>query len=218
MHIIPSPSTSTQLAAAGTKSAHRQNRVRRLWRQSPQKLTNTTLRRISSKRSFVTTVVQDERSVPTFSYDEPIVMMESLFGNAGRIDSIAVMPLTLNSWLLTGFLNQPHISSGSGAGRIGRNVGSVYGSYDASSDPDSSMHCLSSNASDMDMALPRDVERSSDAAYESSSTSDTSPSDDGRMLSDKKHDEQACSGGCSPWSEWEKERLLEYSVTSSLNR
>ncbi len=69
----------------------------------PEKLTHITLRPVSSNVSFLTTIIQDDRNVPTFSYGQSLTLIESALGDAGHIDGVTIMPLALNSWLLTGF-------------------------------------------------------------------------------------------------------------------
>ena len=62
--------------------------------------------------SFFATIVQDDRPVPIFSYGLSMALTERTLGDAGYIECPAVMPLALNSWLVIGFLNELHNTSG----------------------------------------------------------------------------------------------------------
>lgn len=73
-------------------------------RLSRQQLTHITLRPISSGVSFLGTIIQDDRKVPTFSYSQSVTLVEDVLGDVGHIDGVNIMPLALNLWLLTGFL------------------------------------------------------------------------------------------------------------------
>ena len=58
-------------------------------------------------------VIQDERKVAAFAYDQAMVLIKDSFGCGREIDSLAIMPVNLNSWLLTGFFrviagHEPH--------------------------------------------------------------------------------------------------------------
>src|SRR2546421_5912598 len=79
---------------------------------TPQKLTHTMLRRVSTHMSFFATIVQDDRPVPVFSYGLSMALIERTLGDAGYIECPAIMPLALNSWLVIGFLNELHNTSG----------------------------------------------------------------------------------------------------------
>jgi hypothetical protein len=61
-------------------------------------------------------VIQDERKVAAFAYDRAMVLIKDSIGRGREIDSLAIMPVNLNSWLLTGFLRildgyEPHSSA-----------------------------------------------------------------------------------------------------------
>jgi hypothetical protein len=79
---------------------------------TPQKLTHTMLRRVSTHMSFFATIVQHDRPVPIFSYGLSMALIERTLGDAGYIECPAIMPLALNSWLVIGFLNELHNTSG----------------------------------------------------------------------------------------------------------
>jgi len=81
------------------------------WRQAaPQKLTQMTLRQLPSGESFLAAVIQDDRNVAAFAYDQSMTLIDRTLGDARQVDSIAITALTLNSWLLTGYLH-PHLDT-----------------------------------------------------------------------------------------------------------
>lgn len=84
-------------------------------RQTPQKLAHMTLRQVSPGVSFLAAITQDGRTAPAFSYDQSMSLIKSTLGGTGRFDGIAIMPLSLNSWLLTGFLHALRHASGPAA-------------------------------------------------------------------------------------------------------
>ena len=76
-----------------------------LWgKAAPQKLTQITLRQLPSGESFLAAVIQDDRNVASFAYDQSIILINRTLGDTRQVDSIAITLLTLNSWLLTGHL------------------------------------------------------------------------------------------------------------------
>ena len=42
--------------------------------------------------------------IATFAYDRAMLLIKDSFGRDWAIDGLAIMPLNLNSWLLTGFI------------------------------------------------------------------------------------------------------------------
>ena len=59
-------------------------------------------------------VIQDERTVAAFAYDCSMVLIKDSIGHGREVGSLAIMPINLNSWLLTGFLRvndnyKPHL-------------------------------------------------------------------------------------------------------------
>jgi hypothetical protein len=77
-----------------------------LFPDAPQKLVHSTIRRVLPELSFFTTVIQDNRTVPAFSYDLSMALIERAIGHSGHIEALTILPLALDSWLITGFLNE----------------------------------------------------------------------------------------------------------------
>jgi hypothetical protein len=49
--------------------------------------------------------------VPAFSYDLSIALIERAIGYSRHIEALTILPLALNSWLITGFLNEQRSTS-----------------------------------------------------------------------------------------------------------
>ena len=79
----------------------------------PQRLTQMNLRQLAPGETFMAAVIQDERTVAAFAYDCSMVLIKDSIGHGREVGSLAIMPINLNSWLLTGFLrvndnHKPH--------------------------------------------------------------------------------------------------------------
>jgi hypothetical protein len=73
---------------------------------TPQRLTHMNLRQLESGETFMAAVIQDKRKVAAFAYDQTMVLIKDSIGCGRDIDSLAIMSVSLNSWLLTGFLRE----------------------------------------------------------------------------------------------------------------
>jgi len=73
-------------------------------RPVPQKLTQITLRQLASGETFMAAVIQDERKVASFAYEQIMQMIRRSVACDQEIDKLAVMAVMLNSWLVTGFI------------------------------------------------------------------------------------------------------------------
>lgn len=62
-------------------------------------------RQLPSGESFLAAVIQDDRDVVAFAYDQLMMLIDRTPGDTRQVDSIAVTPSTLNLWLLTGYLH-----------------------------------------------------------------------------------------------------------------
>jgi len=71
------------------------------------KLTDITLRPVSSGVSFFAAIIQADCNMSP-SCSEPVMLVESALGYAGKIDDITIKPLGPDSWLVTGFLHSLH--------------------------------------------------------------------------------------------------------------
>ena len=79
----------------------------------PQRLTQMSLRQLAPGATFMAAVIQDERTVAAFAYDCLMLLIKDSIGRGRKITSLAIMPINLNSWLLTDFLrmddsHKPH--------------------------------------------------------------------------------------------------------------
>ena len=59
---------------------------------------------LAAGETFVAAVIQDERKVASFAYNETMQMIRHSVGCGQEIDRLALMAIVLNSWLVTGFL------------------------------------------------------------------------------------------------------------------
>lgn len=154
--------------------------------QTPQKLAHIMLRPVSTSVSFLATIIQDDRNVPTFSYSQSLTLIESELGNAGHIDSVTIIPLTLNSWLLTGFLRTLHGKSGLAVSRTAMKANGTC------NDSESDTRTLRSKAAKIGAIHSMEDERSSEDDDDSSdndvdlSYSRWSLLDDDRLLAYKR--------------------------------
>ncbi|KAF2240214.1 hypothetical protein BU26DRAFT_263505 [Trematosphaeria pertusa] len=171
---------------------------------TPQKLTNTSLRRVSAGVSFWATVIQDDRNVPAFSYDESLALIQTALGDAGHIDGTTIMPLALNSWLVTGFLHaRRHAPEPAATETATEAVGVCSDSEsDSESDPEEATYTLRNGAAQAGATLSSD--ESPDDDDSGSSDSDVDPS---RAGGDSQGEEARASG--SRWTEPEEKLLRE---------
>jgi len=166
------------------------------------KLTDITLRPVSSGVSFFAAIIQADRNMPIFSCSELVMLVESALGHAGKIDNITTKPLGPESWLLTGFRHSLRDMSGPPVSRTTMQPSGIY-----SSDVRSQERTLHSRAANVAAVDLEDDPRSSD---EDDSASDCDldlgggggcPSEDGTRSSARIH---------TQWSELDKQRLLAY--------
>ena len=164
----------------------------------PQKLTHTTLRRVSTHTSFFATIVQDDRPMPVFSYGSSMALIERALGDAGYIEGPAIIPLALNSWLVIGFLNELHDASGSAIDQEATQGNSISTS--------THRYIRRRKATDTDNFPSTDEEQSSDEENSSdegsSASEDVYSSDEGERPSIKAKKVQ--------WSPSEDARLQKY--------
>jgi hypothetical protein len=63
-----------------------------------------TVRQLASGETFRAAVIQDVREVAALPYNQSMMLIKRAVGHGQEVDSVTEMALTLNSWLLTGFL------------------------------------------------------------------------------------------------------------------
>jgi hypothetical protein len=85
----------------------------------PQKRVQINLRQLASGETFMAAVIQDERKVAAFAYDQSVTLLKRSIGCDREVDGLGIMSISLNSWLLTGFLRMdddqdPHLPARSG--------------------------------------------------------------------------------------------------------
>ena len=49
-------------------------------------------------------IIQDERDVAALAYDQSVTLIKRSIGCNQEVDGLGIMSISLNSWLLTGFL------------------------------------------------------------------------------------------------------------------
>jgi len=61
------------------------------WRRqaAPQKLAQITLRQLPSDEPFLAAVIQNDRNVAAFAYDQSMTQIDRTLGDARQVDSIA---------------------------------------------------------------------------------------------------------------------------------
>ena len=72
----------------------------------PQRLTQMNLRQLAPGETFMAAVIQDECKVAAFAYEWAMVLIKNSLGRDREIERLAIMPIDLHSWLLTGFLRE----------------------------------------------------------------------------------------------------------------
>lgn len=185
----------------------------RSWREAaPQKLTQMSLRQLPLGESFLAAVIQDDRGVAAFAYDQSMMLIERTLGDCWQVDSIAVTPLSLNSWLLTGYLHPHCYAARTDLDRMAATQARVFS--DLESDSRSDTPTLRSKTLDAEVFSSMDDERSSedeDGSSDSnadfglddpcSSMENESLSKRGRIRWSKSEDEQLrkCMGKRWPW-------------------
>ena len=132
-----------------------------------------------------------------FAYDQSMALIGSTLGDARQVDSITITPLTLNSWLLTGFLRPLRDSEIDSENEFEKES-----EGDSEGDSEGITQMLRSKAVDTEVIPSMDDEGSSGGDGYSSDT-DADSSEESERLGRRGR------GGWSRWSESEVERLRE---------
>ncbi|KAF2452747.1 hypothetical protein BDY21DRAFT_382600 [Lineolata rhizophorae] len=125
-------------------------------------------RQVSAGVSFWAAIIQDDRTAPEFSCDKSMSLIKSTLGDAGHVDGITIMPLALNSWLLTGFLHALHHAAGSTATQMATQATSVSSDSEGESADDSesdSERATHTSSDDDDDSSDGDVDPTHDGGH-----------------------------------------------------
>jgi hypothetical protein len=185
------------------------------WRETaPQKLTQMSLRHLPSGESFLAAVIQDDRNVAAFSYDQSMMLIDRTLGDAWQIDCIAVTPLTLNSWLLNGYLHSHCNAVRTDLDRIGTTQASGFSSdLETDSDVDSESDTRMLRSKTLDTGIVPLIDNESSSEDDGSTNNDTDLDRNGLYSSEEDETDgpkPVVSRRRRPWKRSEEDLLREY--------